>query len=39
MHVGKTATEISNKIDTGSDGNIMPLYILKSYLKIWHRNC
>ena len=27
MQVGKTALEIPYKIDTGSEGNLMPLYI------------
>ena len=39
MQVGKTTTEIPYKIDTSSEGNIMPLYIyLKSYSKICWRN-
>ena len=29
MPVGKTTTDIPYKIDTGSEGNIMPLYIFK----------
>ena len=29
MQVGKNMVEISYKIDTGSEGNIMPLYIFK----------
>ena len=29
MQAGKTATEIPCKIDTGSEGNIMPLHIFK----------
>ena len=33
MQVGKTATEIPYKIDTGSEGNIMPLYIFKKLFK------
>ena len=33
MQVGKTATEIPYKIDTGSEGNIMPLHIFKKLLK------
>ena len=33
MHVGKTTVEIPHKIDTGSDGNIMPLYIFKKLFK------
>ena len=32
--VGKTATEIPYKIDTGSEGNIMPLHIYKTLFKI-----
>ena len=31
--VGKTITEIPYKIDTGSEGNIMPLYIFKKLFK------
>ena len=34
MQVGKTTTEIPYKIDTGSEGNIKPLYILKKLFKI-----
>ena len=33
MQAGKTATEIPYKIDTGSEGNIMPLYIFKKLFK------
>ena len=33
MQVGKTVTEIPYKIDTGSEGNIMPLYIFKKLFK------
>ena len=33
MQVGKTTVEISYKINTGSEGNIMPLYILKRLFK------
>ena len=37
--VGKTVTEIPYKIDTGSKGNIMPLYIYKkNYSKMCQRN-
>ena len=32
-HVGKTTVEIPHKIDMGSEGNIMPLYILKKLFK------
>ena len=31
--VGKTTTEIPNKTDTGSEGNIMPLHIFKKLFK------
>ena len=31
--VSKTATEIPYKIDTGSEGNIMPLHIFKKLFK------
>ena len=34
MQIGKTITEIPYKIDTSSEGNIMPLYIFKNYSKI-----
>ena len=34
MQVGKTTVEIPYKIDTGSEGNIMPLYIFKKLFKI-----
>ena len=34
MQAGKNIIEIPYKIDTGSDGNIMPLYIFKKLLKI-----
>ena len=33
MQVGKTTVEIPYKIDTGSEGNIMPLYIFKKLFK------
>ena len=33
MQVGKTTTEIPYKIDTGSEGNIMPLHIFKKLFK------
>ena len=33
MQVGKTVTEIPYKIDTGSEGNIMPLYIYKKSIQ------
>ena len=33
MQVGKTVTEIPYKIDTGSEGNIMPLYTYKKLFK------
>ena len=33
MQVGKTATDIPYKIDTGSEGNIMPLYIFQKLFK------
>ena len=33
MQVGKTVTEIPYKIDTSSEGNIMPLYIFKKLFK------
>ena len=33
MQVGKTTTEILYKIDTGSEGNIMPLHIFKKLFK------
>ena len=33
MQVGKTTTDIPYKIDTGSEGNIMPLYIFKKLFK------
>ena len=36
--VGKTVTEIPYKIDTSSEGKIMPLYIFKNYSKICWRN-
>ena len=29
MQVGKTTLEVPYKIDTGSEGNLMPLYIFK----------
>ena len=34
MQVGESTVEIPYKIDTGSKGNIMPLYIFKSCSKI-----
>ena len=34
MQVGKNIIEIPYKIDTGSEGNIMPLYVFKICLKI-----
>ena len=34
MQVGKNTVEILYKIDTGSEGNIMPLYIFKKCSKI-----
>ena len=33
MQVGKNTVEIQYKIDTGSEGNIMPLYIFKKLFK------
>ena len=33
MQVGETTTEVPYKIDTGSEGNIMPLYIFKRLFK------
>ena len=33
MQVGKTTTDIPYKIDTSSEGNIMPLYIFKKLFK------
>ena len=33
MQVGKTITEIPYKIDTGSEVNIMPLYIFKKTIQ------
>ena len=33
MQVGKTTVEIPYKIDTGSEGNIMPSYIFKKLFK------
>ena len=33
MQVGKTTTDIPYKIHTGSEGNIMPLYIFKKLFK------
>ena len=33
MQVGKTTAEILYKIDMGSKGNIMPLYIFKKLFK------
>ena len=33
MQVGKTTTEVPYKIDTDSEGNIMPLYIFKKLFK------
>ena len=33
MQVGGTTVEISYKIDMGSEGNIMPLYIFKKLFK------
>ena len=33
MQVGKTTIEVPYKIDTGSEGNLMPLYIFKKLLK------
>ena len=33
MQVDKTVTEIPYKIDTSSEGNIMPLYIFKKLFK------
>ena len=33
MQVGKNTVEIPYKIDTGSKGNIMPLYIFKNLFK------
>ena len=33
MRVGKTTVEIPYKIDMGSEGNIMPLYIFKKLFK------
>ena len=33
MQVGKNMVEIPYKIDTGSKGNIMPLYIFKKLFK------
>ena len=33
MQVGKNTVEIPYKIDTGSKGNIMPLYIFKKLFK------
>ena len=33
MQVGKNTVEILYKIDTGSEGNIMPLYIFKKLFK------
>ena len=36
MQVGKTTIEVPYKIDTGSEGNLMPLYIFKKLFKnIW----
>ena len=33
MQAGKNIIEIPHKIDTGSEGNIMPLYIFKKLFK------
>ena len=33
MQVGKTTIEIPYKIDTGSEGNLMPLYIFKKLFR------
>ena len=33
MQVGKTTLEVPYKIDTGSEGNLMPLYIFKRLFK------
>ena len=33
MQLGKTALEIPYKIDTGSEGNLMPLYIFQKLFK------
>ena len=35
--VGENITEILYKIDTGTEGNIMPLYILKNLFKKHNR--
>ena len=36
--VGKTTIEVPYKTDTGSEGNLMPLYIFKTCSKICQRN-
>ena len=33
MQVGKTTIEVSYKIDTGSEGNLMSLYIFQKLFK------
>ena len=33
MQVGKTTLEVPYKIDTGSEGNLMPFYIFKRVFK------
>ena len=33
IQVGETTLEVSYKIDTGSEGNLMPLYIFKKLFK------
>ena len=37
MQVGKNMVEIPHKIDTGSEGNIMPLYIFKKTVQRYDR--
>ena len=37
MQVGKNTVEIPYKVDTGSKGNIMPLYIFKKLFKRYDR--
>ena len=37
MQVGKTTIEVPYKIDTGSEGNLMPLYIFKKIVQKYAR--